>query len=87
MRFVYCACAISYMLDDWSGVDMPAVVRYVNACLVRASPSSRPQSSALGLTLTTGASGTTAASASRRAPSRTAGPRTARSRRSCSPAA
>jgi hypothetical protein len=36
MRFVFCACAISYMLDDWSGVDVPAVVRYVNACLVRA---------------------------------------------------
>lgn len=37
MRFVFCACAISYMLDDWSGVDVPAVVRYVNSCLVRSA--------------------------------------------------
>lgn len=35
MRFVYCACAISHLLDDWSGVDTAAVVRYVNSCLVR----------------------------------------------------
>lgn len=35
MRFVYCACAISYILDDWSGVDTAAMVRYVNSCLVR----------------------------------------------------
>ncbi|TYZ61610.1 hypothetical protein PybrP1_008389 [[Pythium] brassicae (nom. inval.)] len=33
MRFVYCACAISYILDDWSGVDTAAMVRYVNSCL------------------------------------------------------
>ncbi|KAF0687370.1 Aste57867_20893 [Aphanomyces stellatus] len=32
IRFVYCACAISSMLDDWSGVDRDGVVRYVNAC-------------------------------------------------------
>ncbi|RHY94858.1 hypothetical protein DYB37_000651 [Aphanomyces astaci] len=32
MRFVYCACAISYMLGDWSGVDCDGVVRFVNAC-------------------------------------------------------
>jgi prenyltransferase beta subunit len=35
MRFVYCACAISYILDDWSGVDLVAMVRFVNSCLVR----------------------------------------------------
>lgn len=35
MRFIYCACAISYILDDWSGVDGAAMVRYVNSCLVR----------------------------------------------------
>lgn len=35
MRFVFCACAISYMLDDWSGVDVAGVVRYINSCLVR----------------------------------------------------
>lgn len=31
MRFVFCACAISYMLDDWSGVDIDRVVEYVKA--------------------------------------------------------
>uniref|UniRef100_A0AAV1VBK1 Prenyltransferase alpha-alpha toroid domain-containing protein n=1 Tax=Peronospora matthiolae TaxID=2874970 RepID=A0AAV1VBK1_9STRA len=33
MRFVYCACAISYILDDWSGIDVPAMVRFINSCL------------------------------------------------------
>ncbi|KAG6592726.1 Geranylgeranyl transferase type-1 subunit beta [Phytophthora cinnamomi] len=33
MRFVYCACAVSYILDDWSGVDLGAMVRFVNSCL------------------------------------------------------
>jgi geranylgeranyl transferase type-1 subunit beta len=32
MRFVYCACAISYMLDDWSGIDIPKVVEYIKRC-------------------------------------------------------
>ncbi|EEY59744.1 geranylgeranyl transferase, putative [Phytophthora infestans T30-4] len=33
MRFVYCACAISYILEDWSGVDRVAMVRFINSCL------------------------------------------------------
>ncbi|CAI5727173.1 hypothetical protein KXD40_002402 [Peronospora effusa] len=33
MRFVYCACAISYILDDWSGIDLMAMVRFINSCL------------------------------------------------------
>lgn len=33
MRFVYCACAISYILDDWSGVDPAAMVRFINSCV------------------------------------------------------
>ncbi|KAH7481704.1 hypothetical protein PRIC1_014799 [Phytophthora ramorum] len=33
MRFVYCACAISYLLDDWSGIDLVAMVRFINSCL------------------------------------------------------
>ncbi|CEG36456.1 geranylgeranyl transferase type-1 subunit beta [Plasmopara halstedii] len=33
MRFVYCACAISYILNDWSGVDVAAMVRFINSCL------------------------------------------------------
>ncbi|KUG00986.1 Geranylgeranyl transferase type-1 subunit beta [Phytophthora nicotianae] len=34
MRFVYCACAISYILEDWSGIDLTAMVRFINSCLV-----------------------------------------------------
>ncbi|TDH69397.1 hypothetical protein CCR75_002872 [Bremia lactucae] len=33
MRFVYCACAISHMLDDWSGIDLEAMTRFINSCL------------------------------------------------------
>jgi len=29
MRFIYCACCISYILNDWSGVDIPQVVQYI----------------------------------------------------------
>ena len=29
MRFVYCACSISAMLDDWSAVDCDSVVDYI----------------------------------------------------------
>nr|CCA19516.1 geranylgeranyl transferase putative [Albugo laibachii Nc14] len=32
MRFVFCACAISYMLDDWSGIDKALVCQYINKC-------------------------------------------------------
>lgn len=32
MRFVYCACAISYLLNDWSGVDKDRVVHYIRSC-------------------------------------------------------
>ncbi|KAJ1971833.1 geranylgeranyl transferase type-1 subunit beta [Dimargaris verticillata] len=32
MRFVYCACAISYILDDWSGVNQDQVLAYIRAC-------------------------------------------------------
>lgn len=31
MRFVFCASAISYMLDDWSGVDVDRMVGYILA--------------------------------------------------------
>ncbi|KXS12656.1 geranylgeranyltransferase type I beta-subunit-like protein [Gonapodya prolifera JEL478] len=30
MRFLYCACAVSYMLNDWSGVDIDSAVRYIS---------------------------------------------------------
>ncbi|CAG8465712.1 1375_t:CDS:2 [Cetraspora pellucida] len=29
MRFVYCACAISYILDDFSGINVDKVVQYI----------------------------------------------------------
>lgn len=35
MRFVFCACAISHILDDWSGIDGAAMSRFINSCLVR----------------------------------------------------
>ncbi|KAJ2665821.1 geranylgeranyl transferase type-1 subunit beta [Coemansia sp. RSA 1199] len=31
-RFIYCACAISAILDDWSGVDKDAATRYIAEC-------------------------------------------------------
>lgn len=30
MRFVYCACCISYMLQDWSGIDIEKTFNYIN---------------------------------------------------------
>lgn len=32
MRFLYCACAISYMLQDWSGVDIDRALSYIESC-------------------------------------------------------
>jgi geranylgeranyl transferase type-1 subunit beta len=32
MRFLYCACAISYMLHDWSGVDIDRALSYIESC-------------------------------------------------------
>ena len=29
IRFVFCACAISFFIDDWSGVDVDAAERYI----------------------------------------------------------
>ena len=33
MRFLYCACAISTILDDWSGIDCDRAVQYVRRCM------------------------------------------------------
>lgn len=33
MRYVYCACCIAYMLNDWSGVDMDGVARFIRDSL------------------------------------------------------
>jgi geranylgeranyl transferase type-1 subunit beta len=32
MRFLYCACAISYMLKDWSGMNVDLAVKYIQSC-------------------------------------------------------
>ncbi len=32
-RFMYSACCVAYMLNDWSHVDVPAAVSYVLSCL------------------------------------------------------
>ncbi|KAL7576741.1 hypothetical protein ACA910_005657 [Epithemia clementina (nom. ined.)] len=32
MRFLYCATAISYMLNDWSGIDMDKACQYIRRC-------------------------------------------------------
>ena len=37
MRFIYCACCISYILNDWSGVDIPRVVQYIKKSRVMKS--------------------------------------------------
>ncbi len=31
MRFLYCACAISAMLDDWRGVNIPKAVEFIRS--------------------------------------------------------
>ena len=33
MRFVYCACAIAHILDDWSGIDKDAIVMFILSSL------------------------------------------------------
>ena len=32
MRFLFCACAISYMLNDWSGVDVDRAIKFIKNC-------------------------------------------------------
>ncbi len=39
MRFVYCAAAISYMLNDFSGVDVDKAVKYIITSQVTRLPS------------------------------------------------
>jgi geranylgeranyl transferase type-1 subunit beta len=31
-RFLFCACAISYILDDWTGIDIDKAVAFVQSC-------------------------------------------------------
>ncbi|KAF9585447.1 Geranylgeranyl transferase type-1 subunit beta [Lunasporangiospora selenospora] len=32
LRFLFCAAAISYILDDWSGMDREAAIRFIHEC-------------------------------------------------------
>ncbi len=32
LRFLYCACCISYLLNDWRGVDIKRAVDYIRSC-------------------------------------------------------
>lgn len=32
LRFLYCACAISHILDDWSGINKDMAVAYIQSC-------------------------------------------------------
>ena len=34
MRFVYCAACISYILNDWGGVDIDKAVEFIQNSLV-----------------------------------------------------
>lgn len=35
MRFIFCASCISYMLNDWNGVNVDKAVNYIKDSLVR----------------------------------------------------
>lgn len=35
MRFIYCACSISAILDDWSGIDKRRAIQYITQSIVR----------------------------------------------------
>lgn len=38
MRFVYCACCICYMMNDWGGVDKKAMGQYIIDSVVSSFP-------------------------------------------------
>lgn len=35
MRFIFCASCVSYMLNDWNGVNVDKAVNYIKDSLVR----------------------------------------------------
>ena len=34
MRFLYCACCISYILQDWNGLDKASAISYIRNSMV-----------------------------------------------------
>ena len=42
MRFVYCACSVSYMLNDWNGVNKDTAVEYIRNSIVSESITGEP---------------------------------------------
>ena len=34
VRFLYSACCISYILNDWSGINIPKACEFLRKCLV-----------------------------------------------------
>ncbi|KAJ3341799.1 Geranylgeranyl transferase type-1 subunit beta, partial [Kappamyces sp. JEL0680] len=32
LRFLYCACAISFLLNDWSGIDLSKALVFIRKC-------------------------------------------------------
>lgn len=34
MRFVYCACCVSYILNDWSAINVDLTADYIKKSLV-----------------------------------------------------
>ena len=38
LRTLYCAFAISSMLNDWSGVNVPLAISFINTCRVSLFP-------------------------------------------------
>ena len=37
MRFLYCACCVSYILNDWSGIDLQKAIDYILRSIVRST--------------------------------------------------
>jgi hypothetical protein len=35
VRFIYCACSISYILNDWSGINIDRTVEHIRQLQVR----------------------------------------------------
>lgn len=43
VRFVYCACSISYILNDWSGLNIENTVKHIRDLQVKLIPNTPGQ--------------------------------------------